>query len=810
MDGAAGNTGVPTKAELDSLTITGVSDDNLAAIQTAIQGTADDGTGVASLAALQALVNNAVVAAATALNAIVTAAENDSANGSTPAINDYITIGVTGVDISNLAAINSVLNTAIVNGAAVDTTAEVQTIVDSYQLILDAADSVDNDASKPSQADYSQIGIAGVDSPAEESLLGDVLDIKASTEVDSAPEVQALADAVQAVMDSAAGNTNTPSRAELESLTITGVSDDNLVAIQNAIQATADDGSGVASLADLQLIVTNSAAAAATALTVISNAAQADNATSASPALADYVAAGVSGVDGSNIDAISSALNSLVVNGAAVDSTAEVQAVVDSYALVLAGADGVDNNATKPSQADYARIGISGVDSASEQSLLGDVVDIKTDNDVDTAPELQAFADAVEAVMDAAVGSTALPSRAQLEILTITGVTDANLVAVQNAIQNTLDDGSQVDTLAGLQILVTNTITNASSALAAITTAAETNTANNTTPTLQNYIDVGVSGIDSSNLASINSVLNTVSVNGAAVDSAAEIQTLVDSYALVLAAADGVDDDDVKPTQLDYNNVGISNIDSVPEIDLLGDVLDIKSITDVDSVTELQALGDAVQSVMDGAAGNTGVPTKAELDSLTITGVSDDNLAAIQTAIQGTADDGSGVASLAALQALVSSAAAAVGTAFTAITTAAENDSANGSTPAINDYITIGVAGVDISNLAAINSVLNTAIVNGAAVDTTAEVQAIVGSYQLILDAADSVDNDASKPSQVDYSRVGITGVDSLAEESLLGDVLDIKASTEVDSAPEVQALADAVQAVMDSAAGNTNTPSRA
>jgi hypothetical protein len=51
---------------------------------------------------------------------------------------------------------------------------------------------------------------------------------------------------------------------------------------------------------------------------------------------------------------------------------------------------------------------------------------------------------------------------------------------------------------------------------------------------------------------------------------------------------------------------------------LLGDVVDRQNIGDVDTVAEVQALANAVQNVMDGAAGAAEEPTLADLQALGI------------------------------------------------------------------------------------------------------------------------------------------------------------------------------------------------
>jgi hypothetical protein len=84
----------------------------------------------------------------------------------------------------------------------------------------------------------------------------------------------------------------------------------------------------------------------------------------------------------------------------------------------------------------------------------------------------------------------------------------------------------------------------------------------------------------------------------------------------------------------------------------LGDVVDSKPFADVNTVGEVQTLADAANAVLTGAAGGT-APTLAQLQALGITNVNAANLADVQAAIAATADNGSGVNTLAALQAVV-------------------------------------------------------------------------------------------------------------------------------------------------------------
>jgi len=140
--------------------------------------------------------------------------------------------------------------------------------------------------------------------------------------------------------------------------------------------------------------------------------------------LQTYADAGVGGVEAGNLDAVNSAV--ALLDSAATDTRAEVQAVVDAYLAVLNAADGADDNDAKPTQSQLATLGITGVDSPAEASLLGDVIDEKTAADVDRVAELQALADAVSAVMSGAAGGPG-PALEQLQALGVTGVTADNL-----------------------------------------------------------------------------------------------------------------------------------------------------------------------------------------------------------------------------------------------------------------------------------------------------------------------------------------------------------------------------------------------
>lgn len=598
----------------------------------------------------------------TALEKIASFAETGQV---APAVADYAAAGVNGVTDANLAAINSAINaqagsdTAVGNAndrEAADTVAEVQAIVNAYTAILAEANGSDADANAqdPSAAQYAAIGVKGVDAGAEEALLGDVIGIKNTGDVDSVSKVQALADAVQAVME---GNAT---QAQLEILGVTGVTQDNLAAVQAALTA-ANDATQLNTLAGLQAIVDDLNAAAAFI------AAKAEDNTAATLNPADYAAAGVTGVTNANVSAINSALNTGItgaqssatgVSGVEADSPAELQAIVDAYNKILASADGTDSNATAtPTAADYAAIGVSVNDVTAE--LLSDVIDSKPVTAVDTAGDIQALADAAQAAV-VYTGSNTAPTVAQLQAL-VTGVSDANLASVLAALAdaNTNTTGTNANqpvTQAELQALV-NGINNA---LATIVAAAENNTGTSSAISPIIYGAAGVTGVTAANVGLINSLLDTTGVTGATVDSREELQDLVDAATKLNALANGQEEGIPLLDPNDIAALGLSNVINSPaDLALFNQIVDnapASTLTGDNPGAAVVNLASIADRLVLTAAGTTPISpalTAADLQAIGLDSVNPSFLSQYLAAVAATNDSGTGVDTLGELQDLV-------------------------------------------------------------------------------------------------------------------------------------------------------------
>jgi hypothetical protein len=201
---------------------------------------------------------------------------------------------------------------------------------------------------------------------------------------------------------------------DLSALGLTGVNSNNLSAVLNAI-ASASLGN-IDSLSDLQAIVNSALAAQAAALTTLVG--YADSNTGTAPAESVYTTAGVIGLQGnaSLLDAVNSALASTAVTGTLVDTTVEVQTIVDAYAAILAEANGSTADATAsvdPTASVYQAVGVNlGAIATNTNglSLLNDLVGERNPADVDSVSDLNTLADAVNRLLVVAAGGTASPA----------------------------------------------------------------------------------------------------------------------------------------------------------------------------------------------------------------------------------------------------------------------------------------------------------------------------------------------------------------------------------------------------------------
>ena len=252
--------------------------------------------------------------------------------------------------------------------------------------------------------------------------------------------------------------------------------------------------------------------------------------------------------------------------------------------------------------------------------------------------------------------------------------------------------------------------------------------------------DNNASGISAANLNSITGVSGAIEANNADyqaaisaasntdVDSAEEVQSLINSV-------NAQNEIEAAATSNDGSGVTVAEINSISGVSgaIDGNVSDYQTAiagltsADVDTATEIQTLVNSVNAVnlveAAAVANDASNISIANLDTITgLTGTVAGNLSAYQTAISAAA--ATAVDTTAEIQALVDSVNASQSN-LNLVTTAATNNSGNSLSLTVINGIT-GVSGAVASRLAQYQ--LTIASLDATAVDSTAEIQAVIDS----------------------------------------------------------------------------------
>ncbi len=503
--------------------VTGVTQDNLAAVNAAIASAsglpavraaiaaadgdpdaAADPDFAAAVAEIQTLADGAIAA-----GVIADWAADSTEPSLAPSLETYTTAGVTGVTESNLAAVNAVL--ALADREAVDETSEVQGLVDG--VIADLADAARRTALSELQFHAEFSGGAGTD-----------------------PSLETYADAG-----------------------VTGVTQDNLAAVNAAIASAsglpavraaiaAADGDPdaaaepdfAAAVAEIQTLVDPAIAAVAASLATIA-AYAADREANPAPGVDDYAAAGVTGVTADNVATVNAAV--AAVDADAADSVFGVQVIATGAIAAIAALDVIsawaaDETANPaPTAETYTAAGVIGVTDASLDAVNAAVAAADRE-DADRADKIQALvnqgalvARAVDLIASWAADNTGADAVAPTvadytdALQQVNVVTLANIAAVNAAVAAV--DREDADSAAKIQALLDPVLERvAPLETAALKTIADyVADPNSTEPTAADYAAAGVTGVTAANLAAVNVALAALGAD--AVNSAAKLQSFV-------------------------------------------------------------------------------------------------------------------------------------------------------------------------------------------------------------------------------------------------------------------------------------------
>ncbi len=202
---------------------------------------------------------------------------------------------------------------------------------------------------------------------------------------------------------------------------------------------------------------------------------------------------------------------------------------------------------------------------------------------------------------------------------------------------------------------------------------------------------------------------------------------------------------------------------------------------DADTSTEAQALS-KIEAYNNGD-GTTPPPlTVQDYADAGVSGVTEDNLAAVNAGVLAAADGGADT--VAEIEALVTAADGAL----TKI-----EDYQYGDTPlTTQDYADAGISGVTEDNLAAVNAGVLAAADGGA--DTVAEIEALVNAADGALTKIEDYQNGDTPLTAQDYADAGISGVSATNLAAVNAQVLAASAGG-ADSVAEIEAMVTAADA---------------
>ncbi len=775
-------------------------------------------------------------------------------SGVAPTVATYAATGVKGVTESNLRAINNILETALITGESVSTTAKLQEVVDSYNAVLAFADGKANNATASQGLTVKQISSLGIDTtglingnnPEQRmSLLNNLLDSKSSASVDSVAKIQAMVKWVNDLSDFSAGKSTvalafTPADFSMQG--VSGVYTSNLPVLLDEIKKS---GAGsIGSMGDISALITKSNTRITAAFQAIQNYAQANTdptaaATGIAPSVQNYQDAGVLRLDSTNKDAVNTALTTLNVGANKLQTTADIQKVVDAYSAVFALTEGNPNNATAQQSLTLATLNTLGADTTQlsaasdvtqRLSLLNNVLDGKSPSDVNTISKVNDLVKLVNALEDQSTGTASNPplTPADFQRLGVVGVTDANVTVLLDEIKKS--GSGSIDSLSDISSLITKSNTRIADAFVAIQSYAQANTdptaaATGTAPSVQNYQDVGVLRLDANNKDAVNSALTTLNLKSDNLQTRVDIQKVVDAYNAVLALAEGTPNNATpqKAITLDtLNNLGVnttplsSGTGASQRLSLLNTVLDAQQKTGVGTIDKVNDLVKLVNAVEDQSGGITPNPqlTTADFQRLGISGVTDANLAVLLDEIK---QSGAGsIGSMGDISALVTKSNTRITAAFQAIQNYAQANTdptaaPTSIAPSVQNYQDVGVLRLDANNKDAVNSALTTLNLKSDNLQTTGDIQKVVDAYNAVFALAEGNPHNATAQQALTLATLNTLGADttqlSAASDvtqrlSLLNNVLDGKSPSDVNTISKVNDWVKLINAITDKASG--------
>ena len=450
---------------------------------------------------------------------------SSSQNNQNPTVEDYLDGGVNGVDKNNLDAINKRI-ARVPYASYVDTSSEIQSYIDevltAHNKIKTYAD--DNTKSLPSVIDYENFGFYKIITGGNLVGINRFVDDSNSSGVDSFSKVKTFVNKVVAGVKiiynyASSSNNQKPILQDYIDAGVIEVDVKNLEAVNKRI-ARVPYVSYVDTSTEIQSYIDN----VLTAHNRIK--AYANDNTKSLPSVNDYENFGFYKIiTGGNLVGINRFVEN--TNSSGVDSFSKVKIFVDKVVIgvtIIYNYASSSNN-QKPILQDYIDAGIIGVDKKNIDAVNKRIDSIPYSSYVDTSIEIQSYVDKVLTAHNrikayADDNTKSQPSVNDYENFGFKDIiTGGNLTGINKFIDNTNSSG--VDSFDKVKTFVDRVV----NAIAIIKDYSYSQS--NLLPTVSDYSDAGVTGVNSGNLDDVNKVVKDTSYTR--VDSTSEIQSVVNS-----------------------------------------------------------------------------------------------------------------------------------------------------------------------------------------------------------------------------------------------------------------------------------------
>jgi hypothetical protein len=463
------------------------------------------------------------------------------------------------------------------------------------------------------------------------------------------------------------------------------------------------------------------------------------------------------------------------------DSLAELESLGLVVNKMLSGAQ---SGQPALNASDYAKAGMTNINEDKEVALLNQRLAEQTSNDKASLAAIQATAKAVEV----ALGGTTKVTAEQLALLGIVDVNSDSLAAVQSAV---LAYGPRATSLDDLRSYAKQEASAATEALAKVRAVVD---GTNTGVTAETMTQLAIEGVTADNVTALNSYLKQ-GPDATQLVSQQQVQDFVDALVAVENSADGKANLGTLISQQQLQTLSVPHAEKALTASLIADRIAQLPFTEVDDFTALTNLANAAQAVMDHAQQGTPNLTISQLELLGVAGISADNLAVFENAIEGA--DVAALASVDGIDGVFSQALTAFDQALVKVNNSIVAD--QNPIPNAEDYLALGLQAPSADIVAAMGNWLQHNRTEEAHVDSAGKIQNKLNAWSHVFGQLGNTGMQSI--SIVDLQELNVINVEAGSDLSLLNQVVAASSLPEVNDINELQVIANAIDHLLATAA---------